>query len=153
IDYFSADSISQSSPTPLLAYDPLPIAGADGTSTDPDPIHVEIIPDALREEYHINPFYKKYTVLNGIPIIGSENVSDHAFLECAWTLDHLLHGRTMAHDALVKSKVRVGIIAATEYTMDIPENQNPRMMSNAAYNDRRSRGLGGLPLATCGEEN
>jgi hypothetical protein len=153
IDYYSADSISQASSVPLLAYCPLPIANADGSSTNPEPIHVEKIPDALREEYHINPFYKKCTVLNGIPIIGSENVSDYAFLECAWTLDHLLQGRTMTHDALVKSKVRVGIIAATEYTMDIPENQNPRMMSNAAFNDRRSRGLGGLPLATCAEEN
>jgi hypothetical protein len=116
-------------------------------------IHVEPIPDALRQDYHLNPFWKKCAVFEGIPIIGSENVSDYAFLECAWTLDHLLNGRTMAHDALVKSKVRVGIIAATEYTMDIPENQNPRMMARGAYNDRRSRGLGGLPLSTCAEEN
>ena len=144
IDYYAPE---------LPSYTPLPIANDDGTESPSQPIHVEAIPDSLRSEYRLNPFYKKCTVLNGIPIIGSENVSDFAFLECAYTLDHLLHGRTMAHDALVKSKVRVGIIAATEYTMDIPENQNPRMLADGAYHDRRSRGLGGLPLTTCAEEN
>jgi hypothetical protein len=59
----------------------------------------------------------------------------------------------MALEALLNSKVRMGIIAATEYTMDIPENQRPEMLARAAYHDRRSRGLGGLPMATCGEEN
>jgi hypothetical protein len=37
--------------------------------------------------------------------------------------------------------------------MDIPENQNPRMMAKGAFNDQRSRGLGGLPFTTCAEEN
>jgi hypothetical protein len=147
----TADDAKPAATSP--SYTPLPLVSDDGSETPSQPIHVEAIPDSLRSEYHINPFYKKHTILNGIPIIGSENVSDYAFLECAYTLDHLLHGRTMAHDALLKSKARVGIIAVTEYTMDIPENQNPRMMAKGAYNDRRSRGLGGLPLTTCAEEN
>src|SRR4029079_18584360 len=128
-----------------VVYTPLPTINADGTTMPSAPIHVAAIPDSLREEYRVDPFYKKYTIILGIPIIGSEHVSDWAFLECAWTLDHLLNGRTMAHEALLKSKVRVGIIAVTEYTMDIPENQEPWMVARGAYNDRRSRGLGGLP--------
>jgi hypothetical protein len=135
------------------SYIPMPGVDAEGTAAAALPIVVDLIPDPLREEYHLDPFYKKYTTILGIPIIGSEKVSDYAFLECAWTLDHLLHGRKMAHDALLKSKVRVGIIAVTEYTMDIPENQEPWMVARGAYNDRRSRGLGGLPLTTCAEEN
>jgi hypothetical protein len=135
-----------------LAYSPLSTAIADGV-TAPPVVHVEPISDDLRSEYHLNPFYKKCAVYAGIPIIGSEHVSDYAFLECAWTLDHLLHGRKMTMDALLASKVRVGIIAATEYTMDIPENQRRYMIARGAYHDRRSRGLGGLPLATCAEEN
>jgi hypothetical protein len=111
---------------------------------------VDAIPDNLRREYNINPFYKKHLVVLGIPIIGSEKVSDYAFLEAAWFLDHVLHGRQMALDALHAGKVRLGIIAVIEYTMDIPEYQR---MGNGAYNDRRSRGLGGFPLATCAEEN
>jgi hypothetical protein len=147
------DTAKVASQTKGPSYTPLPLVNDDGTTTASEPIHVDAIPDSLRKEYRLNPFYKKYTTIVGIPIVGSENVSDYAFLECAWTLDHLLHGRKMTRDALLKSKVRVGIIACTEYTMDIPENQNPGMTAKGAYNDRRSRGLGGLPLATCAEEN
>jgi len=128
-------------------------ATPSSTNTPPWMVTVGPIPDALRTSYRINSFYKKTATIDGIPIIGSEKVSDYAFRECAWTIHHMLDGRTVALDALVKSKVRIGIIAVTEYTMDIPENQNARMTANAAFNDRRSRGLGGLPLATCAEEN
>ncbi len=119
----------------------------------PAAIRVQPISSKLREEYGLDPFYKNAVVVCGIPIIGSENVSDYAFLECAWIVDHMLEGQARIQAALVQNKVRIGIIAATEYTMDIPENQRPRMMARAAYHDRRSRGLGGIRLATCGEEN
>src|SRR5262249_1912077 len=145
----AASSIDARVTSDRPVYTPLASSNNDGISQPSEPIQVEEIPDSLREPYKINPFYKKYTTIVGIPIIRSENVSDYAFLECAYTLDHLLHGRTMAREALVAGKVRVGIIAVTEYTMDIPENQNPRMQAKGAYHDRRSRGLGGLPLTTC----
>ena len=135
------------------AYTPLPTVNAEGGPVVSPPIQVAPIPDPLREEYKIHPFYKKHLVIRGIPVIGAEEVTDYAFLECAWTLDHMLHERSMALKALVGAKVRVGIIGVKQYTMDIPENQKPRMMAKAAYNDRRSRGLGGLPMATCAEEN
>ena len=148
-----ARSAIEETPSSRPSYTPLPSIDEHGAETPGQPIHVASIPDSLRKEYRLDLFYKKYTVIVDIPIIGSENVSDYAFLECAWTLDHLLHGRTMAHDALLKSKVRVGIIAVTEYTMDIPENQRPDMIARGAYNDRRSRGLGGRRFTTCAEEN
>jgi hypothetical protein len=135
------------------AYTPIPTANEDGTTTQSEPIRVAEIPEAIRTEFKIRPFYKKYAMFRGIPIIGSENVSDYAFLECAYTLDHLLDGRKLPYGALIKAHSKIGIIAVTEYTMDIPENQNPRMMAKGAYNDGRSRGLGGLPLTTCAEEN
>lgn len=130
----------------------LPLAPGDG-SPPLAALAVGPIPDELRRAYAIHPFYQRCVILRGIPIIGSANVSDYAFLECAWTLDHLLDGRATALDALRRAKVRVGILAVTEYTMDLPENQSPRMLARAAFNDRRSRGLGGLPFATCAEEN
>jgi alpha-glucosidase len=114
---------------------------------------VRPIAEELRKEFRLAPFYKKAVVIGGIPIIGSENVSDYAFLECAWIVDHMLAGRDRIQRALVENKVRIGIIAVTEYTMDIPENQRPDMIARGAYHDRRSRGLGGVTLATCGEEN
>lgn len=119
----------------------------------PEELRVQSISDDLRKQFRLDPFYKKALVLEGIPIIGSENVSDYAFLECAWVVDHMLAGQDKIKRALVDNKVRIGIIAATEYTMDIPENKNPRMLARAAFHDRRSRGLGGMKLATCGEEN
>ena len=134
-------------------YVPLPTKNAAGETVASTAISVAPIPDALREEYKIDPFYMKHVVIRGIPVIGAEEVTDFAFLECAWTLDHLLHDRTKTKQALTSAKVRVGIIGVSQYTMDIPENQNRGMQARAAYNDRRSRGLGGLPLATCAEEN
>jgi alpha-glucosidase len=116
-------------------------------------VRVTPISDELRKEYDIDPFYKKVAVIDGFPIIGSDKVSDYAFLEAAYVVDHMLRGLDKIKLALLKNKVKLGIIAATEYTMDIPENQNRWMQERAAYNDRRSRGLGGRELATCGEEN
>ncbi len=86
--------------------------------------------------------------------MGSDKVSDWAFLEAAYTLDHMLHeSPPWVHDALTKNKVRLAILAVVEYTMDLPENQTPNMQREAAYNDRRSRGLGGMPWCSCAEEN
>src|SRR5450432_3375373 len=81
-------------------YHPLPTTLPSGTAPQ-EAIRVTEIPDALRRDYQLDPFYKKTAAIRGIPIIGSEKVSDYAFLECAWTLDHLLAGRTMANEALV----------------------------------------------------
>jgi hypothetical protein len=143
-------------PTTANTYTPLPDVDVEGTTFAKPPIHVQPISDDLRHTYRLNPFYKKNLAIDGIPIVASEKVSDYALLECAYTLDHMLEGSPQkVKDALVKNKVRVGIISVVEYTMDIPENQTPRNMnpSEAAFQDRRSRGLGGMPWATCAEEN
>ena len=116
-------------------------------------LRVQAVSKKLREEFKLDPFYQKVVVIDGIPIIGSEKVSDFAFLECAWVVDHMLRGQDHIKNALLKNKVRIGIIGVTQYTMDIPENQRPRMIARGAYHDRRSRGLGGTRMATCGEEN
>jgi hypothetical protein len=138
------------------SYVPLPAAAAGVAPATQPAVHVETIPEPLRREFGINPFYTRTLTIDGIPIIGSDKVSDYAFLECAFTLDHMLmESPQKVKDALIAAKVRVGIIAVVEYTMDIPENQSRRRMAllQAAFQDRRSRGLGGLPLATCAEEN
>mgnify|MGYP002622619607 CR=1 FL=1 len=125
----------------------------DDESAPPQELRVSTISEEARREFRLDPFYQKMLVIDGIPVVGSANVSDFAFLEAAWVLDHMLEGSDKIKQALVDNKVRLGIIAATEYTMDIPENQRPGMLERAAYHDRRSRGLGGTRLATCGEEN
>jgi hypothetical protein len=113
------------------SYTPLATVNDEGNQVVAPPIQVAPIPESLRDEYKIHPFYKKHVVIRGIPVIGAEEVTDYAFLECAWTLDHMLHERDMALKALVAAKVRVGIIGVKQYTMDIPENQRPRMMASS----------------------
>src|ERR1700722_4083555 len=143
-------------PTTNRTYTPLPVINADGSATTQPAIRVERISDQLRRQYRLNPFYTKTLTIDGIPVIGSDKVSDYAFLECAYTLDHMLANSPDAvKKALVTCRVRMGIISVVEYTMDIPENQTRQNMApvQAAFQDRRSRGLGGLPLATCAEEN
>jgi hypothetical protein len=139
-------------PTTTNTYQPL----AAASQPAPDPIHVGPIPDALRRSYRLNAFYTKTLTIRGIPIVASPKTSDYALLECAYTLDHMLQDSPPSVlRALTLAHVHVGIISVVEYTMDIPENQNRRNRdpAQAAYQDRRSRGLGGLPLATCAEEN
>jgi alpha-glucosidase len=133
-------------------YQPFP--GSPG-ATNPSPIQVVPIDDELRRSYHLDPFYKKTLTCVGVVIVGSDKVSDWAFLEAAYTLDHQLHGSpSWVRDALSTNKVRLAILAVVEYTMDLPENnRRTRTASEAAFQDRRSRGLGGMPNCSCAEEN
>lgn len=133
-------------------YQPLPASPGGGK---PAPIHVVPIDEELRSSYHIDPFYKKTLTCAGVVIVGSDKVSDWAFLEAAYTLDHQLHDSpAWVRDALTTNKVKLAILAVVEYTMDLPENnRHPRTIAEAAFQDRRSRGLGGMPNCSCAEEN
>lgn len=131
-----------------------PLASSPGAAK-PAPIRVVPIDDELRNSYHIDPFYKKTLTCAGVVIVGSDKVSDWAFLEAAYTLDHQLHDSPgWVRDALTTNKVRLAILAVVEYTMDLPENnRRQRTVAEAAFQDRRSRGLGGMPYCSCAEEN
>ncbi len=156
-DQSTAPASAYRGPTTTSSYTPLPAGGLGENPAAQAPIRVEPIPDSLRKDFAIPKFYTKALIIRGMPVIGSPKVSDWAFLECAFVIDHMLaDSPESVRSALLKSKVRIGILSVVEYTMDIPENQHERENRNplaAAYQDRRSRGLGGLPLATCGEEN
>ena len=124
-------------------------------ATNLAPVRVIPIDEELRRSYRIDPFYKKTLTSAGVVIVGSDKVSDWAFLEVAYTLDHQLHDSpNWVRDALTTNKVRLAILAVVEYTMDLPENnRRPRTTAEAAFQDRRSRGLGGMPDCSCAEEN
>ena len=117
----------------------------------------------------LDPFYKKYTDAMGIPIVSSEKPPDAALLVARDIVIHMLAKRPDIRDALVGRKWRIGVMAHTEMTTDIPEHRNlkkpapPANMSEEAraryekqtdkqYWDGRARGLGGNPT-TCAEEN
>ncbi len=97
----------------------------------------------------LDPFYKKYLELDGLPIVSSSKVSDYALKEAAYLISRMLEGRRDLIDALVASKVNVAVMASSERTVDIPEHRD---LKPASYWNRRARGLGG-PTVSCGEEN
>jgi hypothetical protein len=105
------------------------------------------------EDLKLDPFYKKYVDANGIPVIGSEKVSDHALREAAHLIGRMLEHRPDVLAAMVKNKVRFVVIAYSERTTDVPEQ---RGMTPKDFWDVRARGLGASrskPIVSCGEEN
>ena len=109
-------------------------------------------PDSLG----LNPFYKKYVDVNGLPLISSWRVPDSAFVAAHRTLYAMTSRMPEAVlDSMVARGTRVAIFARYEGTTDIPEHHY--LVNDTALNwDLRARGLGGdleLPLTSCAEEN
>ena len=109
-------------------------------------------PDSLG----LDPFYKKYVDVNGLPLISSWRVPDSAFVAAHRTLYAMTSMLPEAVlDSMVARGTRVAIMARYEGTTDIPEHHY--LVNDTALNwDLRARGLGGdleLPLTSCAEEN
>ena len=107
------------------------------------------VPESLRQEADLSPFYQKYTHAGPLPILGSANVSDYALREAVWIVRHVLAGRDDILQALADRNVRMVIMAYNEYTTDLPEQAD---MKPKEYWDRRARGLGGRIISGA-EEN
>jgi hypothetical protein len=121
-------------------------------------------------------FYKKYVDAVGIPIIASAKVPDQALLIARDVVTYMVSARSDIRREMVARKFRVGVMATSESTTDIPEQRDwkkpgpndPRLtrgekanydkpggiasMTDKEYWDRRARGMGG-PYTTCAEEN
>jgi cyclophilin family peptidyl-prolyl cis-trans isomerase len=107
------------------------------------------VPETLRRDNELDPFYQKHISVEGFPILGSAHVSDHALREAAWILQRMLVGREDILRTLTGKNVHLAVMAWNEYTSDVPEH---RQLKPRVYWDRRARGLGGSPVS-CGEEN
>ncbi len=131
------------------------------------------LPDGLPYD---RSFYKKYVDGHGIPVIASEKVPDAALLMARDIVIFMLAGRTDIRKEMVARGYRVGVMAQTEMTTDLPEQQDrkrpakddPRLtrserenydtptgiggQTDKDYWNRRARGLGGV-YTTCAEEN
>jgi hypothetical protein len=111
------------------------------------------IPNDLRTEWKLAAFYKKVALVDGLPVLASDKVSDFAMKEAAYIVERMLDGRADVLKAIVKNKVRFAIMATTEFTLDVPEHSD---LIPAAYWNKRARGLGATrhrPAVSCGEEN
>jgi PKD repeat protein len=103
----------------------------------------------------LDPFYKKYTDANGIPVISSGKVHEEALLRTRRIVIEMLSLRDDVRLMLIEKNARIGIIGATEVTTDMPEYAFLRNDPDTDW-DERSRGLGGtiwVPLSTGAEEN
>jgi cyclophilin family peptidyl-prolyl cis-trans isomerase len=124
----------------------LPALGGQGES-------VTAVPDSVRREFKLSPFYQKHTEVGGLPVVGSTRVSDFALLEAAWIVRQMLTNRADILQAMAANHTRLAVMACHEYTTDIPEHSR---LKPRVFWDRRARGLGaepGAPAVSCGEEN
>lgn len=111
------------------------------------------VPPELREKWKLDPFYQKTVDVGGFPVVGSAKVSDNALAEAAWIIEHMLVGREDIFQAMASQKIRAAIMAASEYTTDVPEHKN---LKPKVFWDRRARGLGATldaPAVSGAEEN
>ena len=121
-------------------------------------------------------FYKKYADANGYPILASAKVPDAALAIVRDQVNYMLSARPDIRDTMIAHGARIGIMAETEYTVDVPEQRgwtvpkylDPRLTagersnyyergglgyrSPAGYWNPRARGMGGT-FTTCAEEN
>lgn len=127
--------------------------GLRGEEPAPAPALVTAPPPTEVERLGLTPFYRKYTQVQGFPIVSSERVADPALREAAHLIGVLLEGKPAVAEALVTAKIRFAIMAKDEFTTTIPEHSHLRPRH---YWDRRARGLGSSlehPAVSCGEEN
>jgi len=134
-----------------------PVADAGPAGPRPcAPLAVSGVPAAVRERFSLDPFYTKYVDIDGLPLLSSSRVDDRAFVVAADVLRNMLAGRPDVRDALIASRVRVGIMAESEVTTDMPEHSDLNEAFPETDWDTRARGLGATlarPLTSVGEEN
>ncbi len=114
---------------------------------------VKSIPDSLREEFNLAPFYQKVVLVEGFPVVSSEKVNDAAVIESAVVVRGMLDGREDIFRSLAKEKIRLTVMATSERTCDVPEHSD---LTPKSFWNRRARGLGATrerPSVSCAEEN
>ncbi|MDB4960565.1 MAG: hypothetical protein JWP01_564 [Myxococcales bacterium] len=107
-------------------------------------------------ELGLDPFYAKYLDVGGLPLISSSKVRDAAFPIACDVLVHMLGKHPEIVPAFAFNKIRIGIVAETEVTTDMPEHSDLNTAFPETDWDTRARGLGATierPLTSVGEEN
>jgi len=149
----------------------IPLAGQQAQQTPLLRDYISTVVTAPPDLLHLDPFYKKYCDALGIPVVSSEKVPGAALLVARDIVVHMLSRRVDLRDAMIAQNWRVGVMARSEKTTDIPEHRNLKKpsfdevtdierahwdriskMTDKEYWDIRARGIGGNPT-TCSEEN
>lgn len=101
-------------------------------------------------------FYKKCLIVNGIPIVSSEKVSDKALRVAQEYVERMLAKRPEIVKPMLERKLRVAIMGPTEQTLDIPEHSDLQKAFPQEDWNKRARGLGATverPCVSGAEEN
>jgi uncharacterized protein YxeA len=104
----------------------------------------------------LDPFYKKYCLVGGIPVVSSAAVSDAALKNVASMMKAMLAKRPDAVQKLIGNRLKVAIIGKSEVTTDIPEYRNLYTQFPGTDWNTRTRGIGAtsfIPVSSVGEEN
>lgn len=128
-------------------------SGANDGFADNISLVLSPVISATPQSLGLDPFYKKYTIASGLPIISSEKVSDQALVVAADLINSMLSKRLDVAKALANLNIRFAVMAEDELTTDIPEHSD---LDPKEYWDKRARGLGATisrPVCSCGEEN
>src|SRR5687767_1883432 len=80
--------------------------------------------EGVVKTFQLSPFYKKHLLVNGLPIVASEKVSDFALEEAAFLIRKMTGHRPELLPAMASNKVRFSIMACREFTTDIPEHSD-----------------------------
>ena len=138
---------------------------------------VTSVPDSVRQRFNLDTtFYARFATAGGIPVIASARVPDEALLVARDIINHMLEKRPDLRADIIQRGGRVGVMAVSEMTTDIPEQREwkkPTLddrrltdgerarydqpggigsMTDKEYWNRRARGMGGT-FTTCAEEN
>jgi len=118
-----------------------------------DTIDNEVI-TAPPPELGLDTFYKKYLDASGIPIISSGKVPDEALFAVRRTVTIMISMRKDVLRKMIENKARVGILAKSEVTTDLPEFSFLKADTAGKWDELR--GVGAeieTPINSCAEEN
>ena len=112
----------------------------------------ECVVSEVPSNFGFDPFYKKFCDMDGIPIISSQVVSDHALQQAYYIVKNMLLAIPYVKDEFVESGIYIAIIGKNENQTTLPEYSH----MDSEYWDNRARGLGAsgkVKITSVGEEN
>ena len=104
----------------------------------------------------LDPFYEQYLDADGLAVLSSSQVDPQALRVACEIAVEMLKTRPDVRDELISNGIRIGVMAVTEVTTDMPEHSDLDEAFPETDWDERARGLGATlvrPLSSVGEEN
>ncbi len=96
-------------------------------------------PAAVRDFFHLTPFYQQWISVEGFPVLASAKVSPYAVKETAWQIKQMIGHRNDILKAMARFRLRFTLIAHNELTSEVPELR-PHLLPHFYYNVRQRGG-------------